>query len=116
MTDQFSVSETFFGTDVIKYQNPSGGEPNDGMYSALAMARWCQIAIPLTGATLLAAVLAYKHAQRALVSDLEQSAVIDSGSTMGQVFTRLYDMVWWKSRRPDDEKLYKLRDVVSSQA
>ncbi|KAJ1322962.1 hypothetical protein MN608_11816 [Microdochium nivale] len=107
---------TFFGTDVIKYQNPSGGEPNDGMYSASAMARWCQITIPLTSATLLAAVLAYKHAQKALVSDLDQSAVIGSGSTVGQVFTRLYDMVWWKSRLPEDKELYKLRNVISSQA
>ncbi|KAF4630836.1 hypothetical protein G7Y89_g7300 [Cudoniella acicularis] len=51
-------------TDIIKYQNPNGGDPGPGMFSSTAMIRWLQVTLPLTVVTLFAAWFTYKYAER----------------------------------------------------
>ena len=50
--------QTFFSTDIIKYQDPNGGRPGNGTYSSVAMKRWLQVTLPLTVITLLGAFTA----------------------------------------------------------
>jgi hypothetical protein len=66
--------QTFFSTDVIKYQNPNnnGGSSNTGTgngsgsstpfkgsYSGLALQRWLEVTLPLTFITLAASWLTF---------------------------------------------------------
>lgn len=51
--------QTFFGTDIIKYQSSDGGEPGNGKYSSVAMMRWLQVTLPLTVVTMFTAWAAY---------------------------------------------------------
>ncbi|EHK96947.1 hypothetical protein M7I_7347 [Glarea lozoyensis 74030] len=54
---------TFFSTDIIKYQNPGGGDESTsdlnsqymGSFSQVAMDRWLQVTVPLTILTILGA-------------------------------------------------------------
>lgn len=52
------MPQTFFSTDVVKYQdnNDAGG----AAFSALALTRWLQVTLPLTALTLLVAWSTYK--------------------------------------------------------
>jgi hypothetical protein len=64
-----NLRQTFFSTDVIKYQiqgNGGDGSPtslssnsSQSSYSPLAMYRWLQISLPLTAVTLVVAFAAY---------------------------------------------------------
>lgn len=42
--------QTFFSTDVVKYQdqNDNSGNNQNGSYSPLALQRWLQVTLPLT--------------------------------------------------------------------
>jgi hypothetical protein len=51
--------QTFFSTDVVKYQNPNGGPPTQGIFSSKAMARWFQVTVPLTLVTLFGCLILY---------------------------------------------------------
>lgn len=53
------VLQTFFSTDIIKYQSSDGGEPGNGKYSDVAMMRWLQVTLPLTVVTMCTAWMAY---------------------------------------------------------
>ncbi|PGH11425.1 hypothetical protein AJ80_07103 [Polytolypa hystricis UAMH7299] len=53
---------TFFGTDVVKYQNDNNVS-SDGSFSRIAMIRWLQVTIPLTFVTLLLAWATFKRAE-----------------------------------------------------
>lgn len=53
--------KTFFSTDVVKYQDGSGGL---GTFSPIAMERWLEVTLPLTAITLLAAWMTYKYANK----------------------------------------------------
>ena len=59
--------QTFFSTDVIKYQNQGDGDgpPDNGSFSSTAMKRWLQVTIPLTAITLLIAWMTYKISESA---------------------------------------------------
>jgi hypothetical protein len=48
--------QTFFSTDVIKYQNGSA----KGTFSPVALERWLQVSLPLTALTLGVGYLAFK--------------------------------------------------------
>jgi hypothetical protein len=67
-------TQTFFSTDIIKYQNPNGGSPGPGIFSSTAMTRWLQITLPLTAVTIFIAWLTYKSAERARQRRDEQPA------------------------------------------
>jgi hypothetical protein len=56
--------QTFFSTDIIKYQDPSGGKPRDGVFSKVALFRWLQVAVPLTLLTLILAWTMFKVTMR----------------------------------------------------
>jgi len=83
--DILTGSKTFFSTDIIKYQDPNGGSPGNGVYSSLAMKRWLEVTLPLTAVTLLGAYLAKTIADRSRHSrdtNLKQNhPVIVSGSS-----------------------------------
>ncbi|KAJ6191814.1 hypothetical protein J3E72DRAFT_35523 [Bipolaris maydis] len=53
---------TFFGTDVIKYQDQdqNAGNSENGSFSSLALERWLQVTIPLTFLTLFGAWSTYR--------------------------------------------------------
>ena len=64
-------SQTFFSTDVIKYQNQSGGndgsqdaQTSNGSFSQLALYRWMELALPLTAITLSLGYIWYKIARK----------------------------------------------------
>ncbi|EXJ79745.1 hypothetical protein A1O3_08028 [Capronia epimyces CBS 606.96] len=57
-------NQTFFSTDIIKYQNQNGGPPTDGTFSKTAMYRWLQVTLPLTLATMGAAIVSLKLTER----------------------------------------------------
>ena len=54
--------QTFFSTDVVKYQDQEDTNTNhkNGSYSPLALERWLQVTLPLTALTLLVAWSTYK--------------------------------------------------------
>ncbi|KAF2864733.1 hypothetical protein BDV95DRAFT_290014 [Massariosphaeria phaeospora] len=54
---------TFFGTDIIKYQDQrdGGGIPGEGTFAPVAMKRWLQVTLPLTALTLCAAWATYRY-------------------------------------------------------
>lgn len=54
--------QTFFSTDVIKYQDQdqNAGSSENGSFSSLALERWLQVTIPLTFLTLLGAWSTYR--------------------------------------------------------
>ena len=56
--------QTFFSTDVVKYQNQNGGAPTGGIFSETAMQRWLQVTVPLTAITLLLSWATYRIAER----------------------------------------------------
>lgn len=61
--------QTFFSTDVVKYQNQGGDSSTDAnayptTFSTTAMYRWLQVTLPLTFLTLLVAWLAYRRANK----------------------------------------------------
>ena len=53
--------QTFFSTDIVKYQDQNQDSANydNGSFSNLAMKRWLQVTIPLTALTLSGAWLAF---------------------------------------------------------
>lgn len=53
------ATQTFFSTDIVKYQ----GEPGLGSFSSMAMIRWLQVTVPLTVVTLSTAWLTYRSAK-----------------------------------------------------
>jgi hypothetical protein len=59
--------QTFFSTDIVKYQNQGQGQGlsnDDGTsFSSIAMYRWLQVTLPLTALTLFAAWMAYERAK-----------------------------------------------------
>jgi hypothetical protein len=55
--------QTFFSTDIVKYQDQGGGPPNNGVFSNTALYRWLQVTLPLTAMTIAAAVWALKRAE-----------------------------------------------------
>jgi heme/copper-type cytochrome/quinol oxidase subunit 2 len=55
---------TFFGTDIIKYQNDSNNASGSGSFSTIAMTRWLAITVPLTLLTLILAYTAFKFADK----------------------------------------------------
>ena len=66
-TQANSYEQTFFSTDVVKYQNGGNG-PDDASgggtsYSSLAMVRWLEVTIPLTVVTFLLSWIAYTKAR-----------------------------------------------------
>jgi hypothetical protein len=58
--------QTFFSTDIVKYQNPDGLSGH-ASFSPVALSRWLQVTLPLTLITLLGAWAMYRvaHRQRA---------------------------------------------------
>jgi hypothetical protein len=74
--DELTCVQTFFSTDVIKFQNqiggivatdPSNSPANDlfhGSFSKIALFRWLQLAVPLSILTLLVAYLAFRIADK----------------------------------------------------
>lgn len=63
--------QTFFSTDVVKYQSQSGGpggsqdvQPSSGSFSQLALSRWLELALPLTATTLSLGYIWYRIAKR----------------------------------------------------
>lgn len=59
----FDIFQTFFSTDVVKYQSQTGtsndtvlNQPNSTSFSSLAMERWLEVTLPLTVLTLGAAI------------------------------------------------------------
>jgi hypothetical protein len=54
--------QTFFSTDVIKYQDQNQESANyeRGAFSSLALERWLEVTIPLTSVTVLGAWLTYR--------------------------------------------------------
>jgi hypothetical protein len=63
-------TQTFFSTDVIKYQNQGAIDiqasqgPDNGSFSAVALYRWLQVTLPLTALTFLVAWLSLRFAER----------------------------------------------------
>lgn len=55
------ILQTFFSTDVIKYQ----GNQSGGSFSQVAMNRWLEVTIPLTVLTLLLAYASKRWAEMA---------------------------------------------------
>ncbi|OAP62702.1 hypothetical protein AYL99_01929 [Fonsecaea erecta] len=51
---------TFFGTDIVKYQDQAGGPPTNGVFSEVALYRWLQVTLPLTFFTLVGAIWALR--------------------------------------------------------
>jgi len=64
------LSQTFYSTDVVKYQNQSdgkGGSSNNvTSFSALAMFRWLEVTLPLTFVTLGLSWVFYQKAKEHL--------------------------------------------------
>lgn len=56
--------QTFFSTDVIKYQNGDQPGKGDGTYSSTAMMRWLQVSLPLTFVTFGIVFIMYYVANR----------------------------------------------------
>lgn len=65
--------QTFFSTDVVKYQNQnqnSGNSTQDnqgtsnGSFSSIALQRWIEVTVPLTALTLLVAWSSLRIAER----------------------------------------------------
>jgi hypothetical protein len=61
--------ETFFSTDVVKYQNQngsgnssSGNQLSNGSFSNVALQRWLEVTLPLTLITIVGAVYFFKRA------------------------------------------------------
>jgi len=48
--------QTFFSTDVVKYQGTGGGA-----FSNVAMMRWLQVALPLTAITVVFCIWYYRR-------------------------------------------------------
>ena len=58
-----SIMQTFFSTDVVKFQQ-QGVEANGGSsFSPIAMQRWLQVTLPLTVVTLFLAWVTYRIAE-----------------------------------------------------
>ncbi len=63
--DRLKRLQTFFSTDIVKYQNQdsvstgdaSGSTEQAVSFSAIALKRWLQVTLPLTFLTFVAAVL-----------------------------------------------------------
>jgi hypothetical protein len=56
--------QTFFSTDIVKYQNQVSGGAGNVSFSATALSRWLQLTIPLTAITLVVSWISYKYSQR----------------------------------------------------
>jgi hypothetical protein len=97
ITDKFRF-QTFFSTDVVKYQNdnrdnnnnntaesnmPTPGNSNSDSYSSLALERWFEVTIPLTVVTFMLAFWWYNYA-----------------ASLKQVFC------FWRSKAKDPEMGY----------
>lgn len=60
------LSQTFFSTDVVKYQNQNNdlstvtNQTSSQSYSGLALERWIEVTFPLTFLTVVAAVYFYR--------------------------------------------------------
>jgi hypothetical protein len=68
-------TQTFFSTDVVKYQDPEEPSGDYEMFSSIALYRWLQVTLPLTVVTLLVAWLVYRHAKSATESpEMEKQA------------------------------------------
>ncbi|EPE32642.1 hypothetical protein GLAREA_07776 [Glarea lozoyensis ATCC 20868] len=71
---------TFFSTDIIKYQNPGGGDESTsdlnsqymGSFSQVAMDRWLQVTVPLTILTILGAGYAFYKIDQSAKRDIEK--------------------------------------------
>jgi hypothetical protein len=55
------MAQTFFSTDVVKYQNST--DPN-GTTSMVALQRWLEVTLPLTFATLAIGYACFKWADQ----------------------------------------------------
>lgn len=66
--------QTFFSTDVIKYQSQSSGDAGNeasprtqsGSFSSIALYRWLQVTLPLTFLTFAAAIFWLRREDRKL--------------------------------------------------
>jgi hypothetical protein len=77
------VAQTFFGTDIIKYQNQSNGSSNDapigpymGSFSAVALCRWLQLTIPLTVLTIGLGYYFFRRAKRSAERKLAKRGLL----------------------------------------
>ena len=55
--------QTFFSTDVVKFQKQGVGVGENGSFSPTAMKRWLQVTLPLTVVTLFLAWVTYRIAE-----------------------------------------------------
>lgn len=62
MSASSNESQTFFSTDIVKYQdqNRESASYDNGSFSNLALKRWLQVTIPLTALTLFGAWLTFR--------------------------------------------------------
>jgi len=63
-SDIINWVQTFFSTDIIRYQNQNGGPPGNGVFSATALKRWGEVSGILTFMTLALALMWYYRANR----------------------------------------------------
>jgi len=61
-SDFINTVQTFFSTDIVKYQNQNGGPPGNGVFSATALKRWGEVSGILTFLTLALALMWYYRA------------------------------------------------------
>ena len=69
------AAQTFFSTDIVKYQNqasnrdgPQSSQIADGNFSKLALMRWLQVTLPLTAITVAVVYYYFRKARKHLVS------------------------------------------------
>jgi hypothetical protein len=60
-TQLIKPPQTFFSTDIVKYQNSPDGK---AVYSGLALERWLEITVPLTVITVVTGLIAFVIADR----------------------------------------------------
>jgi hypothetical protein len=58
-----SIMQTFFSTDVVKFQKQGVKVDQDSSFSPTAMKRWLQVTLPLTVVTLFLAWMTYRIAE-----------------------------------------------------
>ncbi|TID14704.1 hypothetical protein E6O75_ATG08850 [Venturia nashicola] len=71
-------AQTFFSTDIVKYQNQDGGPPGNGNFSRTALNRWLQVTFPLTAATIIFAYTAWWLADKSTVGEEHPKARVQT--------------------------------------
>ena len=82
--------QTFFSTDIVRYQNTGNGASGAGSFSTHALLAWLQVTLPLTALTVSGAWITYKVSERSRRQKKEETV-----HTSKQTAERLTEKKTW---------------------